>query len=341
VAFSGSTYLVVWHEVIQGDFDIRARRLDAAGQPLAGAFTVAGTGAVDEMFPDVAWNGETFLVVWQEEIPSTTDFTVEGQRVLPGGGLTGDVTPMSFVPGNQRLPAVAASGNQWLVVWQDLRNGNEDIFGTRVPAIGSVLDPNGIPIITNTKNDTVPDVAGSGANYLVVYQLAFSATDPDVNGRIVNNAGAPSAFVPISQAPYIERDPAVAFGDSQYHVVWEDAQQGDFNIRGRRVATNGTAQDFYLVTDDEEELPQQDPTIAFSGVFLVAWRDARGGGTFPPRNIRAARVEGDGTVVDFNGFVVAETSGGELDPAVSRGPDNKWGVAYTLDAGVALRTVSK
>jgi len=70
----------------------------------------------------------------------------------------------------QEWPAVAGDGTNFLVVWQDLRNGKDyDIYAARVSENGKVLDPDGFPVAKRPSNQARPAVAFSGGNYLVVW----------------------------------------------------------------------------------------------------------------------------------------------------------------------------
>jgi hypothetical protein len=81
---------------------------------------------------------------------------------------------IGVAPDFQAAPAVAASGANYLVVWQDGRNSATtglDIFGTRVSAGGSVLDASGLGINTGLSDQQFPSVAsGSARTFLVVSQ---------------------------------------------------------------------------------------------------------------------------------------------------------------------------
>lgn len=70
----------------------------------------------------------------------------------------------------QEFPAVAFDGTNFLVAWQDLRNGNDyDIYAARVSEQGKVLDPDGFPVAKQPSNQARPAVAFCGSSFLVVW----------------------------------------------------------------------------------------------------------------------------------------------------------------------------
>ncbi len=84
--------------------------------------------------------------------------------------------PVSTAPGGQSNPAVAMNGPEWLVVWQDGRNGSmgsytePDVYGARVDGAGQVLDPDGIMLSTEAASEVTPAIAaGASGRYLLVY----------------------------------------------------------------------------------------------------------------------------------------------------------------------------
>ena len=53
----------------------------------------------------------------------------------------------------QEWPAVAFDGSNFLVVWQDLRNGGDyDVYGARVSEAGELLDPGGFAVVRRAGN---------------------------------------------------------------------------------------------------------------------------------------------------------------------------------------------
>lgn len=126
----------------------------------------------------------------------------------------------------QSLPRVATDGRDFFAVWIDHRSGTSSVFGTRVLADGTVLDPTGILIAV--QGDT-PGVVWDGANYVVVWQENYTSSYPylrvsfvriDRNGRLL---GGPKPVVDHSRGvPSIAsngRGSAVIFSVDSSHVV--------------------------------------------------------------------------------------------------------------------------
>ncbi len=113
--------------------------------------------------PEIASNGEDFLVVWDDdrnEAGGASD--VLGVRLdLEGDPLDLEALAIGAGPSPQVFAGVASDGTDYLVVWADNRNRMErfpgqpefgfiddfDVYGSRVRASdGTVLEPDGIPI---------------------------------------------------------------------------------------------------------------------------------------------------------------------------------------------------
>lgn len=64
MAFHATNHLVVWSELVLGTgFDILGQFIDASGVKQGDPFPIVETGSV-EVYPDVAFNGTYYLVVW-------------------------------------------------------------------------------------------------------------------------------------------------------------------------------------------------------------------------------------------------------------------------------------
>jgi hypothetical protein len=255
VASSGSDYLVVWQgksDPAPRRNDLFGRRVSAEGTPTGGAFRISGRNAtVYERNAAVAWNGAEYLVVWEDGRNTATDGVSDlfGRRVSTEGSVVG----ADFLIGGrnaasyQRQPALAWSGTEYLVVWQDGRNATtrgSDIYGRRLSAEGVGLEPDrrlSGPAATSYERD--PAVAWNGTEYLVVWadRRNFTTRGYDIYGRRVSVEGvAQGADFRVSgpDAYGDEGNSAVAADGAGYLVVWEDdrnrASRG-WDILGRCV----------------------------------------------------------------------------------------------------------
>ena len=290
-------YLVVWQDARNFSpygWDIYGQLISCTGELMGDAFRLVGRGK-DQRHPAVAYNSEAdeYLVVWQDRwcrsLPYYTADDIYGWRVDSGGSLIGDVIPISIATdcksdkSVQQSPVVAynSQDNQYLVVWEDDRNGNWDICGQLLSAAGEPLGDN-FPIVMIQEDQRSPDLAYNSQDnlYLVVWQDNYYG-DWDIYGVRVWSDGTGGIVFPISSSPGSEKKPAVAHNsqDNEYLVVWQDRRNGDDDIYGQRVGSNdsllGDECPISTVANDQES-----PDVAYNSQnneYLVVWQDERNG----------------------------------------------------------------
>ena len=198
---------------------------------------VSGPGG---RFPDVAFNSVDgkYLVVW----PDYNALRIFGRFVTTTGTVTGAPFPISDAGFGALYPAIAynASGNEFLVTWDDAGDRGGVIFGQRVRGSDGALM--GTNFFIGTRYGGIRSaVAWSpvSSTYLVVYW--GPAPEIDIYGQRVSGAGALlGANFNISNDAIFSGYPAVIWGASgnQFLVTWDNE---DGNIHGRRVdPTAGT-----------------------------------------------------------------------------------------------------
>jgi hypothetical protein len=98
--------------------DIYAARLDANGQLIDTAPIIVSQATRSQIVPQVAWNGQNWLVVWNSERQANYSYTddVMAARVSPQGQVL-DSQPI-IVDGNPTIdelwPTVASDGTNWV-----------------------------------------------------------------------------------------------------------------------------------------------------------------------------------------------------------------------------------
>jgi hypothetical protein len=238
-----------------------------------------------------------------------------------------DVPVAGPVQDDQGAPAVAYGAGTWLVVWQDARETDLDIYGARLGADGRLLDPGGIPIMAFNGDQKAPDVAFDGQRFVVAWQDERSGT-ADIRAARVSLEGTvlEAAGIPVSSASGRQEMPSVAAGRGVALIAWQDRRNaGTTDIYGARLDAAGTVREPDGLAVSTATGVQDSPAVAFNGTrFLVVWRDARNG---TDTDIYGGRVSTGGALADGNGFAISPASRNQALPAVASESGN-WLVAW-------------
>ena len=350
IASGGATCLAAWNDYRCYNEDIYGARLRYDGTVIDPFGIGISKGADEQQLPAVTFGSSGFLVVWQDQAESLHPwFQICGARVSPSGvPLDARDIAIASAERDQCGPRAAFDGSEFLVVWGDLRNGNWDVYGTRVGLDGSVLDPNGIVISAAASHQCAATIASDGTNYLVVWE--DSRNGDDIYGARVSPSGVvldPDGLA-ISTAAGGQGLPAVVFGGTNYLVVWEDRRSGSYpDIRGARISPSGVVLDSAGIAISTAADEQRFPAVAFDGTnSLVVWQDWRNGHDYSM--IYGARVSPAGAALDSSGIPISVTSNASAPPAVAfdgtsflaawmderAGDGNIWGARVRPDGSV-------
>lgn len=322
-ASDGTVFLVVWTEFL-ADSRIMAARVRASdGMVLDPQGLFIATFRSYQTEPMVASDGTGFLIVW-EDLGGASGSDVMAARVSPvdGSAPAVQVAPLVTADGDQMFPAVASNGNGYLVTWEhaaagtfaEIRAGHMDAAGALAPAGGFLVQGGGFPKFR-------PVAASNGQGYLIAWEDARSGA-LDIHAARVDPAGTAlvdGASIPVSQAPSVQTNLAIASNGEDYLVVWEDYRMGsEADIYAARVlGSDGSVPDPVGITLTSAGSYQIFPAAASSGGdFLVAWEDygAAGGGV---TDVLGARVSSrDGSLLE-TGQVFASPGESQFLPALA------------------------
>jgi hypothetical protein len=170
VSFDGQDYVVVWDDSRSGDgYDVYGARVNRNGLVLDSNGIAISVATNSQMYPAVSSSGSNSLVVWMD---GRTGFTsgIYGARVNANGVvLDPDGIAISSTEGCQRYPTVCSNGSDFLVVWEDDRNGPYDLYGAWVSPEGAVFDSG--PLVRQAHDQLYPALAsGPGNQMFLVYQ---------------------------------------------------------------------------------------------------------------------------------------------------------------------------
>jgi len=330
-ASQGGEHLVAF--LAQGGSASRVlvQRLAADGTPLdAEPFEVAAYEEATPAFPDVAWDGTRYLVTW------TLGSTVWGRRVAANGSPL-DAAPAALMTDSATASAVGGMGGAFLVVYTHLFSGDQQILkGFRVDgATLAVLDT---PMTLGFDFALAPTVATLGGRWLVAWerQPSHDISSSKIHGAFVDATGTATGDFLIDGAG-LGDDPDIAPAGDRALVVWHDNTVfQNARVEGRLIAADGSfpAPEFLIADGGGHEYY---PAAAWSGSeFAVAWMDFCHllGIEQPRADLRAARVDFDGNVLDpDDGFPLTDSAGPDDSPSLA-GADDKVLVTFSALHGV-------
>jgi hypothetical protein len=281
--------IIAWQDNRNGTVDVYAQRIDAYGNAkwLANGVLVCGAaGQQDQitMAPDGAGGA---WIAWRDIRTGAWD--IYGARISSAG----IVTPpggaaICTATGNQGSPKIAvlyALLGYAVVVWEDARSGNQDVYANRfVGFASSGWATDGVPVGSGTGNQFTPKLATNteSSRVCITWQDTRNGTD-HVYAQELEYDGSPlwaANGVRVSATVAAETNPEIVLvGGSDYIVSWLDSGTGQPQVIAQRLegsagarqwGTNGvalaptsSAETFHMLVSDN-----------LGGAFSV-WRDAR------------------------------------------------------------------
>ena len=244
--------------------------------------TAADFGAFQLLNPDAATLANGQVVFTFEHVFSGTDRDI-WLRVLNADGTT-FASPASVAVDDslntvRQRPAIAASGNNALVAYEDA--GSDDIFAKLYDGNAGTVGPL-ITVATAGTLDGADVAALADGRYIVTWD--DDDTD-DIQGRFVSaNGVALGAAFTISNAGGDNDDARVAaLPDGGFIVTWDNnggvfapEDGSDRAVLARRFDANGEpAGDLFLVNMGDPSTNQLNPAVAVTsaGRALLAWED--------------------------------------------------------------------
>jgi hypothetical protein len=321
VAFGGDRYLAVWGDYRSAGPDIFGQFVSQAGELLGDEIGLS-PAFLNQQFPALAYGSaqQQWLVVWEDDHTGLRGIT--GQFMTHGGLLVGEPFTIGAHVNGQYSPAVAYNpdDDEFMVVWDDWRNLNHDIYGQRVKASDGSVFPE-VQITSNPDWQWTPALAydGDAGQYLVVW--SDNRNDPgddsnwDIFGKRLKQDGTPwdGFALDICKRQDNQEHPAMAYNpqERQYLVVWEDSSLYGRGIAGQRIGDGST----WRVDPDNFDICSGDaqlhPSVACNtavGEYLVVWDNGD--------DIYGQRLAGDRSLLG-SAFAVSNAPGMQRYPRAS------------------------
>jgi len=328
IAGDSGGYLVVAQSETGDDSRIVAWTLSRRGLPTGAAPIEIARGSGEIQDPAVAWNGDAYLVVWEEYNSGGTSSQIWGVRVDRSGTVM-DTTPVAIMKGND--PAVAASGSDFLVVDTfEVRHEQREIDAVRVGSDGSVVDTT--PIVLGSSYATKPDVTGTSEGWMAAWQHASTHDSPyhAVRAASLDTSGGATSEVDVASASStaLQVDASVASDGTDALVTFSD----DGNVRGRFLSADGVPSGSTIAISTRPN-SQFETAAAWNGrAYQVTWTDFRRHAEIEPGegDVYTTTVSTAGVVGNRAGLAVAVDANAPEGNAVVAGANGVSVFAWTM-----------
>jgi hypothetical protein len=299
VAFDGNRFFVTWDDdrtYCPNIYGARVTRqmsvLDTTGICISRTQGAANT----QHDPSVAFDGSNYLVAWSDNRNMAE--AIYGTRVTPGGTILDPagiaVCTLGF---HREYCSVAYDGTNYLVVWADgRRNDSADIYGARVTKGGSVLDPQGIPLVVGGDAHTFPKAAFNGTNYLLVWDDVSDSGMCSIRCARVSPAGQVLDPGDTLCTAWSAWTPVVAANGADWLAAWHD-WRSEINpgVYGARITSAGQVLDSGGFAIGADEAGEGCASLASDGTnYLALWQRLDGG----MLDVRGARISTAGVMLD-------------------------------------------
>ncbi len=289
VAIDGSgSFVICWQDGRNSSRDIYMQIYDAGGTPQGSNFRVNDdAGTSEKWYPSVAMDGSGgFIICWEDG--RNGDWDIYAQMYNVSGALQGPNFRVNDNTGSssQWCPSVAMNGSSnFVICWQDGRNGDKDIYAQMYDANGTPQEFNfRVDDDTGSSYQRWPSVTMDGSGNFVICWYDQRNDDYDIYAQMYDAGGSPQGFnfrVDDDIWASDQYNPSVAMYESgTFLICWMDERNDWDNpdIYAQVYDASGTPQGSnFRVDDDTGSSDQRWPSVAMdgSGSFVICWYDRR------------------------------------------------------------------
>ena len=281
-------YMIAWADYTPSFPTIYTQTFDSLGQAIGSRLRISDPEATGERHnPTLSTNPSgAFVVCWMDK--RNLNYDIYAQTVRSDGFPQQEEDfPINDDPSgaNQMSPRIKTkSDGGYMVVWEDFRNSNSDIYLKR-------FDLNGNPLGNDFRvNDGLgyiyhglPEVAcDESGNFVVVWEDARGGLD--IYGQLFDHLGNPVGVnfkVNGDSGTDLHNSPSCDMSKyGNFVVVWAAKKGNAQNVYGRLFWSNGLPKDTcFKINDADPEVDDPGPKVSSDslGNFIVAWKDKRSG----------------------------------------------------------------
>jgi hypothetical protein len=273
VAWTGTEFVIAWIDQRDGNEEVYLARLDETGAKIGADIRVTVDGSRSRN-PAIAGTGSGFAIAWADDRDGNSEIYLA--RFADDASRIGGDIRVTDAAESSSHPSVAWTGNTYALSWQDLRDGDLEIYAARLSASGIKLGSD-VRIMDAPGLSLGPSVVWSGRELLIAWrdesagggsQLFFAQVDAAGNEIGQETQITTQAMLMLSQS--------IAWTGAETLALWDDNRNGNFDIYGARIDSSGNkiGDDIRITTDGAGGI---EPSLAWNGSEAgMTWQSERG-----------------------------------------------------------------
>jgi hypothetical protein len=224
-------------------------------------------------------------------------------------------------------PSLTWAGSEFGVSWHDQRDGNYDIYFSRISAGGSEIGDD-IRLTTNASLSEYSSLVWTGSEFGVSWHDERDLNNEIYFTRVSAGGTKKGSDIRLTTDADESLRSSLTWTGSEFGVSWNDERGGNIGIYFTRVTAGGTeiGDDIMLTTNG---LMYQGPSLAWTGSeFGVSWPDDRGN----PDAIYFTRVSVGGTEIGDD-IEIDSFTGNLANPSLSW-TGSEFGLCWEFNASM-------
>jgi hypothetical protein len=196
----------------------------------AAGFSTNSSIAAHESNVHIAWHDSRFAWFNNE---------IYYRHSTDGGVTWGVETRLTEDTTFSNTPSIAVSGSNVYVVWEDMRDGNFEMY-YKHSSDGGVNWGSDTRLTNDAADSHCPSVASSGPNIHLVWQDNRDGNE-EIYYKVSNDHGSSwDPDIRLTDDQNTSQSPSIATSGQKVHVVWNDDRDGNWEIYYKRNPTGNT-----------------------------------------------------------------------------------------------------
>ncbi len=280
VATSKNNFMIVWSDKRNGHADIFGR-LYSNGVAASSNIRVNDVFNGKQESPVIAARGENYVFAWVD-IQEDGDADIYGKIFGNGNDFKISQAPLGS---QQTFPAITANTRgEFIVAWQDDRNGNNDIYGQRFDSTGTAHGGNfEVNDDQQGAEQTTPVISMNNRGEFVIAWIDERDGGKQLFAQMYDSSGdtlRQNFKIKVDSENDFIVSPDIALDDNgRFVVVWEEVSDVSI-IVGQLYGSNGQPLgDNFIIGSDIPEPERYKPRVTMQqdGSAVIVWWETTAG----------------------------------------------------------------